>query len=766
MPFLTPRRLSLAVLLSLPMIASAADGDAADASTNNPSAKSASGRNAGRASASDADGAVVLKEVVVSGKAESDTDQRRNSTAAKIVIGREELDRYGDSTLSDVLKRLPGVTVGGAPGGPRGQGGGNIRMRGMGGGYTMIMLNGEPAPRGFSIEDLTPDQVERIEIMRAPVAEHSARAIAGAINIVLKEAFVRRENVARPSVTWEKGKAQPSLSLERADKVDNFSYNINANVGHRDVTSGGATETRGWDLASGTPTLLQYTQTETNSVFDNLNLASRLNWKLDGGDSLSVMPFLMQNHSSGWSRIQQEQPLGTTPSTYASAESRSSGDSAMFRTMSNWTHRLDDGAKLDIRLNIGGGTNDSKSNRQEYDASGALLHTYLNNTSTDDNSVSTAAKYAKTLAPGHTLSFGLEMEQARHNEDSSSIQDGVERLAQYGNGLTTNTRRYALYGQNEWDINPLWSAYAGLRWESIRTRSEWAGNAAETDSSVASPLLHSVWRFSEESKDQIRLSLTRSYKSPPPASLVPRPQLSASYPVTGGNLATSPDSAGNPYLKPELAWGLDLAFEHYFTEGGLTSVNLFQRNISDLIRNVTSLQTVDWSPVQRWVTTPQNVGNAVARGIELEAKFRLSELMAGAPPLDLRTNYSRFWSKVDGIPGPNNRLDQQPTWTANLGADYRFTGLPLTLGGNLNWTPAYTVQQTDNQAIYQNLKRIYDVYALWRFDSSTQLRVSASNLLHADYASGREQTYGSSAQTTTTVASTWVTLAARLEVKF
>ena len=43
-------------------------------------------------------------------------EERRQSTAAKIVIGREELDKQGDSTLGEVLKRMPGVTIQGAPG--------------------------------------------------------------------------------------------------------------------------------------------------------------------------------------------------------------------------------------------------------------------------------------------------------------------------------------------------------------------------------------------------------------------------------------------------------------------------------------------------------------------------------------------------------------------------------------------------------------------------------------------------------------------------
>ena len=131
--------------------------------------------------------ATQLQPVRITGSAGADGDeQRRQSTAAKIIIGREEIDRFGDSDIGEVLKRLPGVTTGGAPGRR-----GGPRMRGLGGGYTQLLINGEPIPSGFSLESLPPDQVERIEILRAPTAEFGARAIAGTINIVLREALQR-----------------------------------------------------------------------------------------------------------------------------------------------------------------------------------------------------------------------------------------------------------------------------------------------------------------------------------------------------------------------------------------------------------------------------------------------------------------------------------------------------------------------------------------------------------------------------------------------
>ena len=70
-----------------------------------------------------------MGRVEIKSNRDNTMEERRQSTAAKIVIGREELDKQGDGTLGEVLKRLPGVTIQGAPGR-----GGAIRMRGLGGG--------------------------------------------------------------------------------------------------------------------------------------------------------------------------------------------------------------------------------------------------------------------------------------------------------------------------------------------------------------------------------------------------------------------------------------------------------------------------------------------------------------------------------------------------------------------------------------------------------------------------------------------------------
>ena len=156
---------------------------------------------------------------------------------------------------------------------------------------------------------------------------------------------------------------------------------------------------------------------------------------------------------------------------------------------------------------------------------------------------------------------------------------------------------------------------------------------------------------------------------------------------------------------------------------------------------------------------------ATTTGIELEAKGRLSEFNAELPQVSIRSNLSIFRSKVEGVPGPDNRLDEQPSATANLGADYRFRGLPLTLGGNLNWTPAYTVQQTTTQRRSTSVKRSFEAFATWAFSPSLQLRIGATDLLPLDYSTLNSVDTGTLRDSTQSRSATHTTFSVRLEMK-
>ena len=271
--------------------------------------------------------------------------------------------------------------------------------------------------------------------------------------------------------------------------------------------------------------------------------------------------------------------------------------------------------------------------------------------------------------------------------------------------------------------------------------------------------------FDEAARDQARISLTRSYRAPTLQNIIAVPTLSTLYPAPGANTASSPDRAGNPALRPERATGIDLALEHYLSRSGVVSISVFERDIRDLIRNVTSLETVPWAVAPRWVTRPRNIGDATTHGVEFDAKFQLDELMDDAPPLTVRTNVSVYGSRVGGVPGPYNRIDQQPRATANVGADYRFRDLPLTMGGNFNWVPPYTVQDTAVQSQGYDLARVVDAYALWSIDKTTKVRLSLSNIVPRTYVTTNTIVGDGQSQTVTANGPTYRVVGLRLEMK-
>lgn len=679
-----------------------------------------------------------LQRVQITGStaADGDSRQRQQSTAAKIIVGREEIERYGDSNVGDVLKRLPGVTLGGPPG----RGGGGPRMRGLSGGYTQLLINGEPIPAGFSLESLTPEQVERIEILRAPTAEFGARAIAGTINIVLREALQKRLNDLRLGFSAENGHASPGISWTRNAKLGDSpgsAYNLSVSAFKRSREDTVDSRSSQVELLNGMAGALRQQRFETGEDQDHrqgLNISGRLQWRLGEGESLTLQPFMLVSKSDSSGTRTLRQPVGLAPAPYASAATATDSRFGVARVNLQWQKRLGADTRLELRGGAGGFNSDSHTLRQDFDANNTPIRTLDDNSSTRERSWTSVGKLSHDLGSNHALVTGWDLEGIERNEQRSTLQDGRSLLANFDKELSASSQRVALYVQDEWNPTKQWSAYAGLRWERITTKSDDVSNPVSRQSAVWTPLLQAVWKPTEKSRDQVRVALTRSYKSPTLRNLIARPSLSTRDPVPGDNFPTSADTVGNPELRPELATGLDLAYEHYLPAGGLISVNLFHRRITDLIRNVTSLQTVSWAPVQRFVSQPQNIGKAVTQGIELEAKGRFSEFITDGPAVQLRSNLSVFRSRVEGVPGPDNRLDEQPAATANLGADYRFPGLPLTLGGNLNWTPAYDTQQSLTQRRSVSTKRSFEAFAIWRFSPAVQLRIGATDLAPLDYA--------------------------------
>ena len=642
-------------------------------------------------------------------------DQRQRETTTAIVIQHEELVRQGDQSLSDALKRLPGIGISGTPGQ-----GGAISMRGLGNGYTQIMLNGEPVAAGFSLDAIAPEMIERVEIMRSATAEFSNQAVAGAINVILKKAVKRGQRSLSASVARQAGETTPTLTAQLSDQGNGYSYSLAATM-QRKRTDKPFIDWEEQRDVNGTVVLLRRTPQTESGRTDSLTLTPRLNWTLSGGDTVSWQSFANLRRVDNRNRADETALVGANseyPRNYADFVA----DFVMLRSDVNWTHPMSNGDKLETKLGVGSNRRSGSFDFHGMDIEGNPKARHLVDSGPSEINVTASGTYRHPVGERHALALGWDISHAVREEDRN------ERTFGAGGGQTgannadyrANVNRLAFFVQDEWEATKNYSLYLGLRHERLETTSR--ANAANAPDSLDSRA--AVWspslqtRYALPNKDVLRLAVSRTYKAPPLAKLVPR-----RYTNDNNNNPTNPDEQGNPNLRPELAWGLDAAYEHYLGDGALVSVSAYLRRI----RDVTITRLFEQDGV--WVEAPFNNGNASVRGVELEAKLPLRRLQRGAPAIDLRANLARNWSRVDNVPGPDNRLESQTPFTANLGADYRPDGSPLTVGGNLNYQAGGAVRQARQVRLGSSPKRELDLYVLWKVDAKTQLRIAGSNLL-------------------------------------
>ncbi len=644
-------------------------------------------------------------------------DERKQATASKAIINQEDIARYGDSNLSDVLKRVPGLGFSNT---------GALQMRGLGNGYTQILLNGEPTPQGFLVDSIAPDLIERIEVLRSATAEYSTQAIAGTINIILKNNVKKPQRDLKIGVadtgSKSNGKISPNISLQIADRNGQLAYTIAGALQRQQRVTPSTQDEVGTDQ-NGNINLLRHARLEERFTKDEFSFAPRLIWTFSDDDTLTSQNFLTSSRINNVKDRHETSVLNTLSDFPNNVGSWDAYTNAL-RSDLNWRRKLSDSAKIEMTLGVNLSHRHTYFNFDGMSLAQTLLERHQVVSGVNDQTATFSGKYTAPYIDKHALVLGWDGSLIRRDENRiEHISDGLGNDAADSNeAYQSKVKRLALFAQDEWDISNQLSASLGLRWEGLQTTTD--GNVlspVHNQSSVLSPLLQSVWKLdgdptNPKQTQQFRLALTRTYKAPTTTNLIPR-----RYTVDNNNSAVNPDNQGNPQLRPELAWGLDATFEQYFGQGGLFSANVFARKIDDVILDKVSQQNGVWTSI------PTNSGKAQVHGIELELKLPLQSVMSKAPAIELRANVNRNWSSVDQIPGPDNRLDQQTPLSANLAMDYKWDQ-QLTLGGNLGYQRGGHIRTSQTLSGFTGNLRTLDCYAVWSLAKQTQLRLSLTNL--------------------------------------
>ncbi|WP_038341995.1 TonB-dependent receptor domain-containing protein [Acinetobacter sp. A47] len=137
--------------------------------------------------------AVQLEKIVVT--ASSQAVDVKDAPASISVISREDIEKQPVASLGDLLSKVPGVTGGISPNGD----GSKIKLRGLPENYTLILIDGKrigssrdtnyrPDSGRQDLNWITPEMIERIEVVRGPMSSlYGSDAMGGVINIITRK---------------------------------------------------------------------------------------------------------------------------------------------------------------------------------------------------------------------------------------------------------------------------------------------------------------------------------------------------------------------------------------------------------------------------------------------------------------------------------------------------------------------------------------------------------------------------------------------------
>ncbi len=505
-----------------------------------------------------------------------------------------------------------------------------------------------------------------------------------------------------------------------ADRQGQLSYYLNAMLSHNQDKSLNRNRDQ-FTTPDGEILQLRDKYSWPDSRGTGLGLHPRLNWKFANDDQLNLSAFLQLGRQASSFQGETINRIGAFGAPdFVQRENDTHGRNRFAGGDINWILKLG-GGKLDLKLNVSRGKSDSGFLALSTTAD-RLTSLRRDTTSVSEyDNVGSTGKYARTLFEGHALSTGWEVSRQAMDQRSVRVEGLIGRPAPMVVELfSPEVTKLAAYLQDEWNITRNWSWYQGLRWEGIRTTSAGTGlRDIRSHNHVLSPVAQTLYKFPDKSGRQLRMALTRTFKAPTTN------QLSARRFEADLNSRFNADSSGNPDLRPELAHGLDLTYEHFWAPGAVFSASASTRQIKDYIR---SKQTQDARGL--WLIQPLNDGKAQVNTLDIDLKFPLKAVMENALPVDVRANVSRNWSQVASVPGPGNRLDQQVPLSVVLGADYRND--KFNAGASFAFRCGGDMRISQEQRTTLQNGRDLEAYLLYKFRPSLQLRASLSNALGVD----------------------------------
>lgn len=661
--------------------------------------------------------------------------ERKESYLQKIVIGEEEVERFGDVSVGDVLKRLSGISFTGPAGVTK-----DVRMRGLDKGYTQFMINGEPVSTGtkerqLQVDRLPADMIERIEIIRAPSAEYDAGNIGGLVNIVFKtnvDGLTRIRGAYGRNGGYGIGDAiaQTSKRIGNADVLLAASYT----VGAEDVDEKKAT----YNATTGALTSTENKPKPAKK--SELLLTPRVTWHF-GSDRLTFDPYISKGTED---KVENKVKTGSNLAIVTEREDKEEDKRDQIVRLGGrydgkvaWGEWYAKAAYQETKVE-----KDVFTTVNKYTGAGAYNGKEIKTEreEVNENYKQAGAGVVVPLAGWHSIRAGIEWRDGEYDSIKPKTKQTFNALNVPG-AVTDDSAQRDRFNIAEQkaiayiqDVIQLAGSHwltPGVRYERTKRDANGANKAGvgfqqESVTNATNPSLHYRWAIDRNLN--LRSSVSQTLKLPRFDQL--NPTLDT---TTNGLTSATAYAGGNALLKPETALGFELGLEKTFAGNrGMLGLNFYQRQIDDFIENRTNQETVGGNT--RWVKRPYNVGKANIYGMELDWRFPLYEKRGHV--LNVVGNHSEMRGTIERPNGSTIDVKEMPPRVTNIGLDYKHRPTGMFSGFSVNFVPKFTTNST-NDNDESEIKTWYartglDFYVGKIFSPRAEVRLIGRNMLRVE----------------------------------
>ncbi|MFN7127832.1 MAG: TonB-dependent receptor plug domain-containing protein [Brevundimonas sp.] len=630
--------------------------------------------------------ATALEEIIVTG--EPAMRNRTDDVVPTLSYDLDYFQRFEPLTAGDALKRVPSVTflsdVLESDG---------VRIRGLDSAYTQILINGERVPganldRSFFVDRIPAELIERVEVVRSSSANRSGDAVAGAINIVLRDALSLDGGYVRlGALHWEDseyGQWGGTYGAVWGGQVGPGRLLVGGNIQDRRNPKQKFSERYSEPGGELTDT---EAQTDTR---DGTDYSANLSYEVPvAGGNLELSGIFVRTD-----RVQDENSIEYDEGDIDDVAKINANPLDILTD--NWSvnsryEREMLGGETTFKLGYATIDDEQFEQEEELDVGDEVIEGERTRTNVTDEEIQAAIEHKIELSGGMELEFGVQYSKKDRDTSVFSADAEVEDEPVFRALLDSEYEDYEAVdgGVNtieETRVDPYimlsgengpakWEA--GLRYETtdFSITDETVDADDRTNDKDYGILLPSASvRFKLSETDRITASVARTVRRPSFDFLSPA--------LLGGEYGDN-DFIGNPELEPEKAWGADLGFERRLGRRGVVGVNAFYRDITDLIEITNTGEEAEDEP-DAFRLTAENVGDGQVWGIEFDLSTPLDFI--GMEHTGVFLNYSWLDSSVEDFMG-DRRFNSQsdyvfnvgftqdiPTWGAAFGATYRKQG--------------------------------------------------------------------------------------------